>query len=288
MKRYLLYNPLAANGRGEENVKGFAAGFDAETVVFINMTEIKRYGDVFDGITDEDEVYVIGGDGTLNRFINDTDGDVLPKKLYFVSYGSGNDFVRDIGGEAGKPVELAKYIKDLPYVYVKGMKRRFINGIGFGIDGYCCEEGDRLRALSDKPINYTAIAIKGLLYKFHPANAKVTVDGVTKEYKKVWLAPAMNGRYFGGGMMAAPGQDRLGDGTVTLMVAYGRGKLPTLIMFPTIFKGKHVESSMVEVFTGRNIEVEFDRPTPLQIDGETVSDVTSYRVEAVKVPAEAK
>ena len=29
---------------------------------------------------------------------------------------------------------------------------------------------------------------------------------------------------------------------------------------------------------GNNITVTFDRPTPLQIDGETVLDVTSYNV----------
>ena len=34
------------------------------------------------------------------------------------------------------------------------------------MDGYCCEEGDKHRAVSDKPVNYTTIAIKGLLYKF--------------------------------------------------------------------------------------------------------------------------
>ena len=46
------------------------------------------------------------------------------------------------------------------------MKRRFINGIGFGIDGYCCEVGDQLKAKSDKPVNYASIAIKGLLFHY--------------------------------------------------------------------------------------------------------------------------
>lgn len=51
------------------------------------------------------------------------------------------------------------------------------------------------------------------------------------------------------------------------------------MVFPSIFKGKHIEhKEMVEVLTGNEITVEFDRPTPLQIDGETVSGVTSYTV----------
>lgn len=33
----------------------------------------------------------------------------------------------------------------------------------------------------------------------------------------------------------------------------------------------------MEILTGREITVKFDRPTALQIDGETILDVTSYR-----------
>ena len=44
-----------------------------------------------------------------------------------------------------------------------------------------------------------------------------------------------------------------------------------------IFKGEHIKhTKMVAVHTGREITVEFDRPTPLQIDGETIRDVTRY------------
>ena len=158
------------------------------------------------------------------------------------------------------------------------------NGIGYGIDGYCCEEGDKQKAKSDKPVDYTAIAIKGLLFHFKPTNAKITVDGVTKEYKKVWIAPTMKGRYYGGGMMVTPNQDRLSEeGKVSSAVLYGSSALKTLIVFPSIFKGEHVKhTEMVEIRGGHEITVEFDRPTALQIDGETVLGVTSYTVKTGK------
>ena len=35
---------------------------------------------------------------------------------------------------------------------------------------------------------------------------------------------------------------------------------------------------MVDVISGHNIEVEFDRPTALQIDGETFVGITKYSV----------
>ena len=42
--------------------------------------------------------------------------------------------------------------------------------------------------------------------------------------------------------MAAPEQDRTDkDGTLSLMLFYGKGRLRTLIAFPSIFKGEHVK-----------------------------------------------
>lgn len=127
---------------------------------------------------------------------------------------------------------------------------------------------------------YTSIAINGLLFHYKPTNAVVTVDGETHTHHHVWLAPTMNGRYYGGGMMPTPAQRRLNpDGTISTMVMYGKGKLKTLTVFPSIFKGEHIRhNEMVDVLTGHHIRVEFDRPTPLQIDGETIPNVTSYEV----------
>lgn len=80
-------------------------------------------------------------------------------------------------------------------------------------------------------------------------------------------------------MMVAPAQDRLnGEGKLSVVVMHGSGKLKTLIVFPEIFKGTHVNhKEMVEVLTGHDITVEFENPTALQIDGETVCGVTCCR-----------
>lgn len=78
--------------------------------------------------------------------------------------------------------------------------------------------------------------------------------------------------------MATPEQDRLNkDGTLSSMLFYGKGKIATLMAFPSIFKGEHVnKKGIVALHTGKDIVVEFSRPTPLQIDGETILGVTKY------------
>ncbi len=282
MKKYaVLFNPLAGNSHGEEAAKKLTTLLQGAEICFHDMTKIESYGDFFAKIGEDVRVIIAGGDGTLNRFINDSTSEVRKQSIYYFATGSGNDFLHDVEKEKGcEPFCIDRYLENLPEVTVKGKKYKFINGIGYGIDGYCCEEGDKQRGKSSKPVNYTSIAIKGLLFHYKPTNAEVIVDGEHFSYRKVWLAPTMFGRFYGGGMMPAPGQDRLGtDGMASVVVLFGSGKLKTLMVFPSIFKGEHVKhTEMVKVHTGHNITVKFDRPTALQIDGETILGVTEYSV----------
>lgn len=280
MEKYLvLFNPLAGNGRGEEQARALEGKLKDSTLRFVDITAVKEYDRLFESLGEKEGLILCGGDGTINRFVNSTLGLDLPKELYYYPCGTGNDFLRDTGmTEEGGPFLLTPYLQHLPKIRVKGREEYFINGIGYGIDGYCCEKGDELREKSDKPVNYTMIAIEGLLFHYHPTKAVITVDGNRFEMDRVWLAPTMLGRYYGGGMMPTPGQDRFAiKKELSLMLYHGSGKLKTLAVFPSIFKGEHVKhKEMVQVLKGRHIKVEFDRPTPLQIDGETVSGVTEY------------
>ena len=291
MTYHVFYNPHAGNGRGTDAAQKLTELLPDDTVFFRDITEIEDYAALFASLPGEDRVVIAGGDGTLNRFINDTAPLPLDRSIYYFATGSGNDFLTDIGGKAGDaPRCIDQYLTELPSVYVNGTHRYFLNGIGYGIDGYCCLEGDRQREISSKPVNYTSIAVKGLLFHYKPTSAVVTVDGVQHTYKHVWLAPTMNGRYYGGGMIPTPQQNRLAQPRqLSVMVFRSPGKLKALAVFPSIFKGEHVRhTDVVEVLTGREITVEFDRPTPLQIDGETVPNVTSYRAEVfAEEPAEA-
>ena len=282
----VLLNPFSNNGKGKLAEEEIKKVFEEREIEFIDITKYASAKEVCKDFPVEDEIIVAGGDGTLTNFVNDVYEMKLQNKVQLYFSGSGNDFMNDVKefhGDtiANKLIPLNKYMESLPKVYVNGMTKYFINGIGFGIDGYCCEEGDRIRATSDKPVNYTAIAIKGLLGKYKTRNATVTIDGVTKSYKRVWLAPSMLGRYYGGGMKIAPQQNRLNtEKTLTSVVCHDVGPLRLLPIFPTIFKGEHTKyTKIIEIQTGHSITVEFDKPCALQIDGETVLGVTKYTVE---------
>ena len=292
----VLYNPLASTGKGEEKARTLVdiLGSDAK-IQFLSLIDLEDVRAFLDSLPPDTCPIVTGGDGTLSRFVDNLGGNPT-RDIYYYPAGTGNDFLNDLNKTGDtRPFLLNPYITDLPHIHFNGESHAFINGVGYGIDGYVCEEGDRIRKKTGKPINYTGTAVKGLLYAYKRTKAFVTVDGQDYSFENVWMTPTMLGRFFGGGMMCAPAQDRLNaDGTVSLMVMRCKSKIRTLLLFPTIFKGNHVKvTDIVSMFKGHEICVRFDRPTALQIDGEVYSGVTEYTVttataEKRRAEAEAK
>ena len=145
-----------------------------------------------------------------------------------------------------------------------------------GIDGEVCDGVEKYKARTGKKANYTTIALKLLIYKYKRPCATVTVDGVTRQYKDVWMASAMHGRYFGGGMMISPTQDRT-TGKMSVMVMHGGSRPKVLSIFPGVFKGTHIKhKEIVEIIEGDEVTVTFDRPIAFQADGETKADMITY------------
>lgn len=286
---YVLFNPLSGDGCEQSNVEVLNGHFSGYTVSYEDITAVRSYKTFMEKLSDEDVLVICGGDGTLNRFINQIYALELKNPVYYYPTGSGNDFLRDLGKTAQDgPVKINEYLYNLPCVSVKGKNYRFLNGVGYGIDGYCCEVGEQLRKQGKKP-DYTGIAIKGLLFHYRATNATVIVDGVEHQYKRVWIAPTMHGRFYGGGMMPAPAQQRNNpEGILSVMLMHKAGKIGTLCVFPSIFKGKHINhTKTVALHTGHDITVKFDRPVTLQIDGEVITDVSEYRAYS-KIPALVK
>ena len=281
-KAYVLYNPLAGNGTGYAKSESLKEVFTEGELSFHDITKLD-INKFISETADDDKIVISGGDGTLSRFVNTIYDNLPEKEIYYHAAGSGNDFANDIALKKNEVCLLNPYLKRLPVTYVKGEKYRFINGVGYGIDGYCCDEGEKLRA-KGKGINYTVIAIKGVLFFYKTTNATITVDGVSKKYKNVWMIPTMFGRYYGGGMMACPLQSRANeDGSVSAMVVHSKSRLKLLAVLPRIFGGTHIKvKSIVETITGHEVTVSFDRPTALQIDGETIRDVLTYTVKSEK------
>ena len=273
---YLAYNKLAGQVTDEkinEIVKKFEDKFPNMELVDEKITPLEALNEK---LNDEDNVLLIGGDGTVN-FLANVWHEVKMKGNWFIySAGTGNDFLTDIEANDGF-ARLNEYMDNLPKVTANGITKYFVNNVGFGVDGEVCVVADKKKA-KGKKVDYAKISIGLILFKFKKRYCKIKVDGKEYEFKRAFIAATMNGRYYGGGMKSAPNQDRASD-KVTVVVMTGVSRFLTLIRFTKIFTGEHIKyKNQVHIFEGKEIEVSFNKPCGLQYDGEVINDVTSYKV----------
>lgn len=281
---HVLYNSKAGAHYSPEVIKRKIAEFFSESPITVTDTiEMENKQEYVSHLSSDDALVIVGGDGTLNRFVNAVDTDSISFPVYCYAGGTGNDFLNDVvGKDHDAPIQINEYIKNLPTLYADGKSYKFVNGIGYGLDGWCCDEGNRERAKTGKAPNYTKIALMGLLGKYKPTKARVTVDGVTSEYENVWMVSTMNGRYLGGGMKLTPEQDRLNPtNEVSVVVLTSKSRLRILTVFPKVFKGNHTKYTKVfKVIRGHEVSVEYERSVALQLDGETIPDLKKYSAKS--------
>ena len=276
---YLLINQLTQSGKSQLNENKILDDLKDEcknvNVVIYNKI---NFDDLTRKLKPTDRIILVGGDGTINYFANDyiKNGLRCNCYIYTKSGGSGNDFIMDIE-PTGKLLLLNPYFENLPTLIANGQTKKFINNVGYGLDGIVCQIAEKKRK-EGKKINYTFIAAKLILGGYKKRNARVLVDGEEYLFKNVWICPTMNGRYYGGGMKCAPNQDRKSD-KVSVVAAYGSTRLSILYKFTKIFKGTHTKyQKNVKILEGHTIEVFFNKPCTLQYDGEIIGRVLHYKV----------
>lgn len=96
MKYHVLYNPKAGNGTGEPQTKNIEKFLSGDEVVYYDLTQNKTV-ELIAKIPRSEKIVISGGDGTLNRFVNDTANIGIRHDVYYFATGIGNDFIHDLG-----------------------------------------------------------------------------------------------------------------------------------------------------------------------------------------------
>ncbi len=279
---YILYNPKSNSEHNDLNIIPGKEELERRGARQISLLDIDSDARAFyQSLTENDKLYICGGDGTLHHFANKAHGIDFPCPVYAIRSGTGNDFLTDLGqGPDSELVDIREHIASLPEVELEDEKRYFINGVGMGIDGTVCVGVEAYKKNTGKKANYTLIALDQLLFKYKRPSATVTVDGETHTYKDVWMICGMHGRYEGGGMMMSPTQDRR-SGKLSLMVMHGGARAKILTIFLKIFKGTHIKHrDIVEIFECDEATVTFDTNVDFQADGETRVAQLKYTVRS--------
>ncbi len=278
---YILYSSLAQGGEAFRQAYALMQkiGEDKAQLRSLNKFDPRE---VLEFSEPNDTIILLGGDGTLNRFVNLPDMIPCRYKLEYTAGGTGNDFYRDVREfEEADTFSLTPYLQKLPTVRFADRQFYFVNGVGAGLDGWCCMIMEEHRRANKKMPSYVSLALRGLLGKFKPLSATVNVDGVTHWFKNVYIATTMFGRFYGGGVKIAPDQMRSNTSQVSVVVVHSNSRLAVLPIFGTLFSGGHVKyKKYVTVLTGNDITVSFDRACPMQVDGEVHDPVSEYRITA--------
>ena len=293
MRHVLLYNPKAGAAHCLALSQQFASRWEAKDVVWVDRLTIDDMSAFIKTLLPDDEIILCGGDGTLQHFANAIDVNTIPQQVRYFPSGSCNDFAFDVR----KPdkdgcYDLHVFMRHVPQAQIKNQKSKilnikYLNGLGLGLDGDICARGQEWKEMHPgrqlSKLIYVQVALKSLFKTYQPCSATVRVDGKQYEFDNVWMAPCMNGRFFGGGVKCAPHQDRLNaQHTQTVIVAHTKHRVRALWLFAMALFGKHINyPDAVSQLQGNEIEVVFTAPQTVQVDGEVFPNILSYRVHSL-------
>ncbi len=230
-------------------------------------------------------VISVGGDGTINEVVNGLydAGNIAGVTLGIISTGTGSDYIRTLGvsrayKEACQCLTCPKkFTVDVGVVeyFSNGqmVKRLFVNFAGLGFDA----EIVRATTQKFKVLNSTASYLAGLLATllfYKNKEVSLVVDGKAEE-RKICTVLMSNGKYGGGGMLAAPDAN-LTDGHLDVLIIGDVSKPDLLWSLPRVYKGTHLTHPKVTMKRARELEIRSNEPLPLQADGELLGELPAH------------
>lgn len=230
-------------------------------------------------------VVSVGGDGTINEIVNGlyNAGNIRDVTLGIISTGAGADYIRTIGihrhykEACHRLTNPRKLVVDLGVVeYVNNgqiTKRLFVNFAGLGFDAEVVKATtQRFKALGSTPSYLMGLLTTFLFYE--TKQVSLILDGQPEE-RRVWTILMSNGKYGGGGMLAAPNADPA-DGLLDVVVIDDLSKLDLLKSLPRIYKGTHLSHPKVTVKRAREIDIRPRQQMSLQADGELLGQAPAH------------
>jgi diacylglycerol kinase (ATP) len=221
------------------------------------------------------EVWIIGGDGTLNFFINRYPEISLPIALF--KGGSGNDFAWKLYGSKSTKAYLEMVLKGNITRVDAGLcnGRYFINGVGIGFDGEVVKSMGTRKFFSAGHLAYFAIVLKKIF--FYREKKMSFVTGGRGWTEKIFMVSIANGSRYGGGFLVAPDAD-ISDGDLDIILIRPIPVFRRLFYLPKVEKGKHLGLHFVEFLREKNILVSSPVPLAAHLDGELM-EADKFKIE---------
>lgn len=275
----VIYNPTAGRGTGAQL---FA---EAQRLLGKNFEWIptRRPGHAEElakeAATRYKLIVAMGGDGTVGDVCRGIVG--ADATLGILPVGTGNDLARNLGLK----LELAESVATILGGAVRKIDvgtingKTFINNCGTGFDAQVMKTmNTKVRHLKGYPAFLWAILQTLPTYQpFTLTMEYENAEGVQRFTEKALLVSALNGKMYGGGMIAAPFAE-MDDGHLDVLVISAVSKFALLPLIGQVRAGNHLTHPAVKMLKVRKFSMQTIPPQPINIDGD-VSGLTPAIVE---------
>jgi diacylglycerol kinase (ATP) len=260
-KKYIavLVNPLPANQRARsvaDQIDILLKGMSVQHQVFFNEwpEDLKEYTDA----------WIVGGDGTVNFFINNYPEVNLHLSVF--AGGTGNDFHWMLYGKISVEEQVEKILSLTPVTVDAGVcnGKLFLNGIGIGFDGAIVKDLLGKKKFPGKA-SYLVSILKHIAgFREFPCQIEYNNSQVNQDCFMISVA---NAARYGGGFHVAP-KAVLNDGLLDISVVGKISALKRLRYLPVMEKGEHLHLPFINYSHEASVSIKADKLLPAHADGE--------------------
>ena len=259
----MLTNPASGHGNAPHAAEKAIArlqhrGVDVVEIIGADAQHARR-------LVDEalergtDALVVTGGDGVIAVALQALGGSDIP--LGIVPAGTGNDHAREYGLPTTNPEAAADIVADgwaetvdLGRIYdSSGAAKWFGTVVATGFDSLVSDRTNRMRWPHGR-MRYN-LAMLAELSQLRLLPFRLMLDGTREIVTELTLAAFGNTRSYGGGMLICPAADHA-DGQLDITMVHSASRARLIRLFPTVFKGTHVDLDEVTTARAGKIEVE--------------------------------
>lgn len=279
MKHYFIMNPAAGKGKKFQDIIDdihnvcSARGVDYE----IHITE--RAGGATDFVrsvcestTEKVRFYACGGDGTVNETARGLIG-FENAELGVLPMGTGNDLVRSFSSKENFLDIEAQLDGEVQKIdVIKYNDKYSINMMNSGFDCEVAKQAIKNRRNAFVPSKAAFIlGVVQKLFSMPCIKGKLYIDGTLHEWHEFLLCAVGNGSFYGGGFCAAP-ISTLNDGVLDICLVSPVSRFTFIGLVGSYKAGTHLEKikdkSVLNYYKCEKIEMVFDEPTDVSVDGE--------------------
>ena len=286
----MLTNPMSGHGNAPHAAERAVARFQERGVDVCEI--VGSDADHARRLVDEalergtDALVVCGGDGVISLALQSLALGKIP--LGIIPAGTGNDHAREFripkDAQAAADVVADGWTEAVDLGRIDnhaGTQRWFGTVMAAGFDSLVSDRTNRMRWPHGR-MRYN-VAIVAELSRLRPLPFRLAFDDGQTIVADLTLVAFGNTKSYGGGMLICPQADHA-DGQLDITMVHATSRTRLIRLFPTVFKGTHIELDAVTTERARSVSV--DSPgINAYADGEYVCPLP---VDVSAVPAALK